>query len=177
MILGIGMQKTGTTSLHNAMNILGISSSHCPVNMVRDITFGDFRSFKNCKTKAIVDCVCHCFEDYDRIMPGSKFILTIRDEEEWIRSCKNFFDSKKMYDIRRSLHKFHIISVFGIIRFDEKRFMDRYRAHNSRVMDYFNGRDDLLVFRTGVDGWNELCEFLKLPVPDCEYPHKNVGRK
>jgi hypothetical protein len=63
--------------------------------------------------------------------------------------------------------------IYGRIDFDAETFLERYREHNQEVQDYFRGRPrDLLVKGIG-SGWDGLCEFLDVPVPDVPYPHSN----
>ena len=46
--------------------------------------------------------------------------------------------------------------------------------HEAEVRRYFADRpSDLLVLDVTAAGWEPLCEFLGLPVPDEPYPHTN----
>ena len=60
----------------------------------------------------------------------------------------------------------------------EEEFADDYlqsfRDHNREVVEYFAGRDDLLVMDVEKgDGWEKLCGFLGTGIPDTPYPWKN----
>ncbi len=59
----------------------------------------------------------------------------------------------------------------------EGRFLERdfalevFQSWNEEVQKEIpDGR--LLVYQVG-EGWTRLCDFLGLPIPDCEFPHNN----
>lgn len=61
----------------------------------------------------------------------------------------------------------------------EAEHIAMYTSHNEGVVDFFQERtaSDVLLeicWEQG-DGWQELCQFLKLPVPACPFPHENSG--
>ena len=49
--------------------------------------------------------------------------------------------------------------------------MDQYRRHNAAVKAVVPA-SQLLVYRVG-EGWDRLCQFLELDVPDSPLPHEN----
>jgi hypothetical protein len=53
-------------------------------------------------------------------------------------------------------------------------YLQGYRDFNREVMDYFKGRDNLLVIdiQKG-DGWEKLCSFLGCDIPSRPFPWKN----
>ena len=65
----------------------------------------------------------------------------------------------------------------GDIWFNEAHtgdYLRIYREYNRGVLEYFQGRDDLLVMDIEQgDGWDKLCDFLGCPVPDKPLPWKN----
>jgi hypothetical protein len=120
------------------------------------------------------------FRQLDTAYPGSKFILTVRDEYDWLRSVKNHWSHdtnqfRVAWDSDPFTHRIHK-EVYGQKRFDESVMIQRYRGHNAEVLEYFRSRPkDLLVM--DVDrgaGWQELCEFLDVPIPSTPYPRTYV---
>ncbi|MFM6208709.1 MAG: sulfotransferase, partial [Planktothrix sp.] len=81
-VFGIGLAKTGTTSLAGAMKMLGYASKHYLLNPNVDILKYEFLGDMPIQTR---------YKQYDQEYPGSKFILTVRDQESWLRSCMNQF--------------------------------------------------------------------------------------
>jgi len=69
----IGLNKTGTTSLHFAFQKLGLRSFHGGTFDSRIDAFSDGRYYKN-------------FKEYDCDNPNSKFILNTRNLRDWIIS-------------------------------------------------------------------------------------------
>jgi len=116
------------------------------------------------------------FRQLDKAYPGSKFILTVRPEHDWIRSVERHWDPavnphRKFWDIAPFTHKMHQL-LYGCKTPDRATFAKRYHRHNAEVWEYFKDRPgDLLTYHLG-DGWNRLCWFLDRPVPSVPYPHE-----
>ena len=82
-IFGVGMHKTGTTSLYKALEILGFDTAHWSgpqwaKNIWLEMREG--RSLTIEKHYAITDLpITLLYRELDKAYPGSKFILTVRD--------------------------------------------------------------------------------------------------
>jgi hypothetical protein len=166
-VFGVGLSRTGTTSLTAALGILGYDAIHFPL-YPQQIEMAD---------AATDTTVAYRFEELDRRYPESKFILTLRDEEAWLDSCERFFGqsvSIKLYppELRALLQKSRM-TLYGTMTYDREKFLTAYRRHHARVRDYFKDRpDDLLEFNL-CEGWPRLCAFLDREIPDAPYPHEN----
>jgi len=56
---------------------------------------------------------------------------------------------------------------------DDRAFViERFETHNRTVIEEVPP-EKLLVYRPG-DGWEPICSFLGVPVPDEDYPHVNT---
>ena len=116
------------------------------------------------------------YKKLDRAYPGSKFILTIRPEEDWIKSVERLWDHRYnphryLWDIYPFSHHIHTV-LYGSQEFNAERFLERYRRHNAEVQEYFEDRThDLLVMQEG--SWGPLCAFLGRSLPSTPYPHSN----
>jgi hypothetical protein len=178
-IFGIGWAKTGTTTLGQCFEILGYDHQGQRLDLVHDIKEGDLRQVREVARQS------ESFEDWpwivlfrelDAMFPESKFILTKRKPEGWIRSYKNMLEteseaSDELNEIRRVLYDLPFPDV------TEEQLLRRYKHHNWEVEEYFSHRpDDLLIvnWREG-DGWEELCSFLGHDVPSHPFPHANKG--
>jgi hypothetical protein len=62
--------------------------------------------------------------------------------------------------------------VFGDRFEDEAHALAIYEAHNARVKREIP-RERLLVYEPG-QGWEPLCEFLGVPIPETPYPKVNT---
>ena len=114
------------------------------------------------------------YRELDRAFPNSKFILTIRNEENWLKSAIRHFGERN-YDTPI----FQWLYGKGRIRGNEEVFLKRYQAHNMEVKSYFSDRpDNLLVFNLEDNpGWGPLCAFLGKSEPSAPFPHSNPNPK
>lgn len=165
-IFGIGLSKTGTTSLAVALNELGYNARHAIAGL-EDIDTLD----------AVTDEMATIYRDLDRKYPGSKFILTVRDEAPWLKSCGHHF--RQAVPAEHPIHDV-LVELYGTTVFDREKFLEGYRRHSQGVRDYFRDRpNDLLVLDlvSGGEGYPELCAFLGRPHPREEaFPRENVSR-
>lgn len=184
-IFGIGMHKTATSSLHAALSTLGFDSghwesAHWAKAIWREITTSGTSPTLE-KHYALSDLpIPILYKQLDAAYPESKFILTIRDEGNWLKSIRGHWSGvlnrfRKNWGSDPFTHKIHRL-VYGQKGFDETVFVERYRRHNAEVLEYFKDRpQDLLIMDMdkGV-GWTELCRFLERPIPTVPYPKKFV---
>jgi hypothetical protein len=190
-IFGIGLSRTGTTSLHRALELLGLDSIHFPddARTRREILGflpggGDrlhLSVLRRCD--ALSDTpVCATFEALDAAYPGSRFVLTVRDKQEWLISCQAYWSLGLDEFIHEQPDDPWAVymgaigrALYGVPGFDAGRFSAAYDAYEERVARHFEGREaDLLVLNLfNGEGWPELCAFLDRPVPEMAFPHEN----
>lgn len=182
-VFGIGMHKTGTTSLAKALTRLGFRCAHWPSAHWAKRVYNDVASAGSSalleRTSAAADMpIGLLFRELDAAYPGSKFVLTVRNEWDWLASVERHFSpDNKFFQSWNSdpfSHRLHTL-LYGRKRFDRDVFLARYRRHNTEVKEYFRGRrGDLLEFDITQGGdWHELCAFLRVPVPRGTYPREN----
>lgn len=185
-IFGIGMHKTATTSLHKALTILGYDSAHWKTAHWAKAIWREMKELGRSLTLEKHYALCDLpipilFKELDKAYPGSKFILTVRDEDKWIKSVRNHWDPernpfRKSWDSDPFTHKIHR-EVYGQKWFHEYTFRQRYRRHNEEVYSYFNNgcAPNFQLLNMEVDNcWGKLCRFLDQPVPDVPYPQEFV---
>jgi hypothetical protein len=184
-VFGIGFHKTGTTSLGIALEHFGYRVCHGAVPL--RAAFGH-RLMMHMLHDNHLDPIMRLaapfdafednpwfllYRDLDRRFPGSKFILTIRDESRWVQSALRYFGESES-DLRVWIYG--VGSPVG----HEQRWLERYQRHNGDVKDYFRLRpSDLLVvdWERG-DGWTELAAFLgcRAPMPSLPFPRVTKPR-
>jgi 3'-phosphoadenosine 5'-phosphosulfate (PAPS) 3'-phosphatase len=176
-IFGIGLSKTGTTSLANALQILGYKTRD---NIgVTNYVAGDLSSIDLDLVgafDALTDTPIPSFyRELDKRFPGSKFILTVRARDEWLTSCKKQF-TQRFADVQTEAHKHLFVDLYGTDVFDEGRFASGYERFLSGVLEYFKDRaQDLLIIDVASgEGWEKLCPFLGHAIPDLPFPKANV---
>ena len=162
-IFGIGLGKTGTLSLAKAMKQLGYTSNHYPR------TIDDINNYDFCNDIPIA----WRFKFLDYVYPNSKFILTTRDIDSWIKSCNTYAKKKNKNAPLRILESRFML--FGITHYDEKIFRKVFEKYHKKVLKHFRNRpsDILVMDLTKGDGWEKLCKFLNKPIPDSSFPHRH----
>lgn len=178
-IFGIGLSKTGTTSLASALQLLGYRTRD---NMGLQVyRAGDISSLD----LGVVDAhdaltdtpIPSFYRELDARYPKSKFILTVREREAWLQSCKKQF-TQKLADKQNEAHQRLFVDLYGTDVFEEEQFARGYDRFVEGVTAYFRDRPgDLLVLDVAAgDGWAKLCPFLGVPQPDRAFPKANVTR-
>jgi hypothetical protein len=172
-IVGIGLNKTGTTSL-------GVCLKHWGLRHI-SYDLEAFEFWRQGDWPAVLRCMeAHdSFEDWpwpllyreiDTAFPGSKFILTRRkDPRTWFESLCKHADRTGPTDFRKPIYGYEM--PHG----QDEAHIRFYLAHNEAVRDYFKDRpnDFLEVCWEDGDGWAELAAFLGFEAPDWPFPHVN----
>lgn len=182
-IFGIGMHKTGTTSLDAAFKLLGLDSFHWGTGEAPII----WREVNNAGRSKMVELwyalsdlpIPLLFKKLDAAYPGSKFILTKRDPGKWLESVERLWNplfnaTRWVWDRYPFTNRIHT-ALYGRADFEPVTFLKRYNRHNQEVLEYFKDRPgDLLVMDMGsANSWQGLCEFLNVEEPAEPYPVKN----
>ena len=176
-IFGIGLSKTGTTSLARALEILGFKTRDY-LGVTR-YSAGDLSSIDLAeidKNDACTDTpVPSFYRELDIHYPGSKFILTVRDMDGWLKSCKKQF-TQNLANKQNVASNQLFMDLYGCTVFDEEKFRRGYTNFTTGVYQYFKSRpQDLLIMDiTAGDNWEELCTFLGTPIPEVPFPRANV---
>jgi len=179
-VLGLGWAKTGTTSLAQAVRRLGYKHKSQDMDLVDRYGEGDWNAIK-----AIAQDF-DSFEDwpwlllyrqFDEWFPGTKFVLTVRDEEAWLPSLRKQW-ARVPHD-KVSRRRREVLYGAPVPDISDQQLLGIYRRHNEGVREYFKDRpQDLAVFDwTKGHGWHDLCAFLDEPLPIEEFPRANSAPK
>ena len=181
-VFGIGLSKTGTSSLDRALNELGVRSIHFPSDRTthRELMEGHYELSILQQYQAATDIpIAPFYAQLDEIYPGSKFILTVRDIDSWLRSVHDHWEFMWRWAERdrhfREFLEFITACAYGVHQYQRNRFMYVYDRHLRDVREYFRHRpSDLLILDVcGGEGWERLCPFLRVPVPARPFPVAN----
>jgi Sulfotransferase domain/N-terminal domain of galactosyltransferase len=182
-IFGIGMHKTATTSLAKAFTLMGYDAGHWKSAHWAKAIWEEMKQAGSSRTLERSYALCDLpipmlFRELDLAYPGSKFILTLREEDEWLESVRSHWSDKNpwraQWDTDPFTHRCHR-ELYGGVKFNEPVMRARYRRHNAEVLEHFKNRPrDLLVMDMSAGaGWYELCGFLGKPIPERPYPRAN----
>ena len=198
-IIGAGFGRTGTLSLKDALEQLGFSPCHHMREVGSraqidhwyaachgekpdwDRVFQGYRAACDWPSSAYWEELCNHF-------PDAKVILTVRDPKRWYQST-----AETIYPISTTLPRWLVWAiprlrrwqtmVIGTIwngifdgRFEDEAHAIRVFEENSEQVKRLVAPDRLLVFEAK-DGWEPLCAFLGVPVPDGPYPHVNEAAR
>ncbi len=192
-VIGAGMGRTSTMSLKTALEMLGFAPCHHMTEManVRHTADGwrraalgedvDFAALLE-GYEASCDWPSAAFwQPLSERFPDTKIILTERPEEQWWASISQTIFvsltspreqvSAERREQRDMAEEVILNHTFGGNVQDKEHVLAVYRAHNAAVKATIPPAR-LLVF-DGADGWEPLCAFLGVPVPDEPYPNTN----
>lgn len=184
-IFGLGLSRTGTRSLTAALHVIGIDTVHYPIDddTFRALTTGQLDFELLDAFDGITDItVSPYYAQLEQMHPDAKFVLTTRDEETWLKSCKNHWTGRDPFaPSETSGHRTHMkirrflrAATYGTYEFHPERFRHVYRKHNEDVRRYFADKPGKLIELdiVGGDGWERLCPFVGRPIPGQPFPHK-----
>lgn len=192
-VVGAGFGRTGTLSLKSALEELGLGPCYHMVEthahpehdaMWLALAKGEASDWQP-MLKGYASTV-----DWPKLAaanPDAKIILTLRDPEAWYKSAAaTIFARMLAFEALRSdpaavdpARRRHMEMVNTIVV--EKTFGGSLdKAHAIRVFNSHNEEvrrslpsERLLVYEPG-EGWEPLCRFLGVPVPETHYPKVNT---
>lgn len=180
-VFGIGLSRTGTTSLTEALNQLGILTEHYVRDRVtqQELLSGSPLTMLE-QYQGLVDGIAPFYQQLDRAHPESKFILTVREKQSWLQSMERLMSTvvdnwswldREAVQFSQTLYQLN----YGSLQFDAQRHWQGYEQHQQAVRSYFRERpEDLLVINIcGGEGWEKLCPFLELPIPSVPFPRSH----
>ena len=192
-VIGAGFGRTGTLSLKQALEMLGFDKCYhmmevhlhpTHAQVWKDLGDGimpDWHELFEGYQASVDWPSCNFWREQMAVYPEAKVILTRRDPEKWYASVMNTIwpSSKAGSERTEPAARLRTSMVFGLIwdgifegRMDDKDFViGQFEKHNQQVIDEVPA-NKLLVYEPG-DGWEPLCTFLDVPVPEADYPRVN----
>ncbi|MBO0749962.1 MAG: hypothetical protein J2O44_05990 [Porphyrobacter sp.] len=188
-VIGAGLGRTGTMSLKLALEELGFDRcyhmvevfAHMPESLRLweaaargepdwEATFAGYA--------ATVDYLgCTFWRELAARYPDAKVILSTRNPDSWFDSVsRTIFSPETRASITASpMQAFFegtVLADFDKQRMSDRAYMiDRFERWNAAVIAEVPA-ERLLVFEAR-QGWEPLCEFLDVAVPDTPYPRVN----
>ncbi|MEL6603249.1 MAG: sulfotransferase family protein [Cyanobacteria bacterium J06614_10] len=174
-VFGVGLPRTGTTSLFQALNQINVPCIHFPFTLYRE----GIRAPLLERYTAFVDTpIPLLYQELDAAYPGSGFILTKRPLDDWMRSMEWLLtEGRQVWAWKPEYDAYHQ-KFFGACVFDSMLYREKYETFHRTVVDYFSERDNLLVLDLAKGyGYRELCQFLDVPLSTAPYPRGNSSRE
>lgn len=153
-VFGIGLSKTGTCSLCKAMEILGYRSIHypSPSQYYNDLLKKDMYDF------ACDQPICNRYIELMNKYPSAKFIFTIRDKDDWLKSIKKHFESTGFTGVEWGLD--YRRETFDTLTYNYHLLSNIYEEHISDVVRLIPTYKLLVMDICGGEGWEVLTAFL-----------------
>jgi hypothetical protein len=191
-VIGSGLGRTGTKSLHSALNMLGLGPCHHMFELFQrpesmalwieagagrarwDAIFAEFQSAVDYPSAAY-------WRELTDYYPDAKVVHTVRDPDKWFESTQATIfnpngplaslsaadDSNPMAAFFRSFTRPFLDRIH-----DRAFMIDYFRRHTEDVIATIQP-ERLLVYEAR-QGWAPLCAFLGVPQPDAPYPSENT---
>jgi hypothetical protein len=193
-VVGAGFGRTGTLSLKSALERLGVGPCYHMaevfsrpehVAMWHRLAFGHpidwdelFRGFR-----ATVDWPsARWWREIATHFPDAKVLLSVRDPEAWYKSMSDTIyqplkepapaDALEIVRLQSEMVRKAILAETFDNRFEDKAHaIDVFKRHSQEVRDTIDPAR-LLTFDVR-EGWEPLCRFLEVPIPDEPFPRLN----
>lgn len=164
-VFGIGLSRTGTTSLNDTLKASGLNMIHYPKDTE---LFGGL--YDGCTDIPVV----YHMSSLAFIFRDSKFVQTLRDKEEWLDRIVPYFERKRSWGqsgTQVELRK----KIYGSPFPNRQEASDAWDAHEARVRDQFSAMPDRLIKINIIagDDPSKLYEFLGLKNPPNKFIHAN----
>lgn len=192
-VIGAGYGRTGTLSLKFALEKLGFDQCYHMMELMKRPEHAEVWSDAH-QGKAVdwdtlmsgyqasVDWPsCNLWREQLAHWPEAKVLLSLRDPSDWYDSVmatiyKSSTDGLQHEDPARQAHARWVNSIIWDPIFDGRmddraHAIDCFNRHNDSVQEQVPS-EDLLVYRPG-DGWEPLCDFLGVGIPEEDYPRVN----
>lgn len=185
-VIGAGLGRTGTVSLKRALEHLGVGRcyhmievfehpEHVPLWMSAaqgkpdwDTLFADYGASSDYPA-------CLFWRQLAQHFPSAKVILSVRDANDWFESTQETIFSPQN---ERAWADSPIGAVMRLLHGEGQDPHDRaamiasFERHNQEVISALP-RERLLIYRAE-QGWEPLCRFLDLAIPQEPFPHANT---
>lgn len=196
-VIGAGFGRTGTASLKSALERLGFAPCYHMKEVVtheadalvwRAAARGqpvDFAALLGGWRAAVDFPAALYYRELMETFPDAKVVLTTRDPGRWYESMRRTIHPLMTRFPNRHVGRFLPVAGAPFRAMGEtylrRDLLDRFgdRAHVLRMFNERNAEvvrtvppERLLVYDVSA-GWEPLCEFLQVPVPDEPFPRTN----
>lgn len=169
-VFGVGLGKTGTTTLNQVLNELGYNSVHYPLSL-NTILDGTYNA-------AADTLIAIQYKYLKQKFPEAKFICTIRNKQLWLDSFENHFKKPSTKALTYNDRAMSLRNeLYGSTVFSRENYSNVFSEHIDGILHVFNKDMDKILFLDITDPvqdpWGKICGFLNCSVPAIKFPHLN----
>ncbi|WP_273184117.1 sulfotransferase family protein [Hyphomonas adhaerens] len=189
-VISAGFGRTGTMSLKLALEQLGLGPCHHMIEVIEngekqvplwnDVLDGkpDFDAIYDGYNSAVDWPSAAFWKDLADYYPDAKIILSSRSAESWYGSISETILAAVWAPENwppQAVEWFTMVSKVLERSFDgaktKEELIEVFNAHEAAVKAAIPA--DRLLVHSAKDGWDPLCAFLGMPVPEGDYPRTN----
>lgn len=171
-VFGIGLSRTGTTTLHLILEQLGFKSLHFVGELLNEPQWDILNEYD-----AFTDSpIPLYYQQCDMRCPNSKFILTTRNREAWLASMKWMFSHGKIaWNWDATTHQYHQ-KFYGGQKYNRRRLEKFWDNYHMEIKNYFSERKNQLLIIDIDNGFNmrEICDFLEVREQNIKIERSNT---
>jgi Sulfotransferase domain len=184
-VIGAGLGRTGTVSLKLALEQLGFGRCYHMVELIgsghlglwKDVADGhpDWETIFAGYGATTDYPGCLFWRELADLYPEAKIILSLRDPDAWFDSTQATVFAPGRFDGNDDTPFAPVMNLIkGLHRnmHDRAAMLADFERHNSAVIEGVP-KERLLVCDVS-QGWEPLCRFLGVAVPETLFPHANT---
>ena len=202
-LIGAGLPRTATLSQKVALEMLGFGPCYHMVDVLSHLSrvreWSDALSgnanwqeiFAGFQSTVDWPGSFH-YRELIETYPDAKVLLSVRSGESWARSmnetiCALHYGDTMMHDLSSARARIDpdwrafvdlmkaMLSASGLVTHGNGSGVTALAEAMERHNEDVRQAADNLLFWSPADGWEPLCEFLEVPVPDAPFPRTNDG--
>ena len=186
-IIGVGMGRTGTASLKVALEALDIGRCYHMSDVLKNPKCTsdwinaaegkpDWEKIFSDYSATVDSPGCYFWKELADYYPKAKVILTVRDANKWFDSINETIHSAEFARFIKNspfgeMVQKTIWDMMGNRMHDRKHMVNFFNKHSSEIVNSI-APERLLVYQIS-EGWEPLCNFLEVPIPDMVFPRIN----
>ena len=205
-LIGAGLPRTGTLSQKVALEMLGLAPCYHMVNVLADLDLaaqwrralegdGQWEEIFDVSAATVDWPGSFFYRELIDVYPDAKVLLSVRDGDGWASSMRDTIwgllygdmlirdlsDARGRVDpkwrgyielMKEMWQRSGLMDGEATSAEWMSGAMERYHEEVQRAVP----ADRLLVWSVS-DGWEPLCEFLDVPVPEMPFPHLNDSKE
>lgn len=175
-VIGVGLNKTGTSTLGRMLEYLGYNVKGHFLEHTYRYRDGDINTI--IEDSRNYDAIygmpwCLMYKELYKEYPNAKYILTTRINSQVYYDSHTYHQVRPVSFKRRKRTAEALLIEHGCNPlFNKDKFIEVYETHNDNIRKFFLDKQFIEICWESGDSWKELCKFLDKDIPDVPLPHR-----